>query len=190
MGSALASTAPLDSNLSWDKSETSRTLDYSCVSQIADQLPEAKTVDIMGLCYLTTVTHSRVETVSPSKVVSRIVAPVSSPIRSRLWEIEKFGVTYYEVTRGKFYYDLDQVWSTKLYRGYKGYHECQAAGSWGVTVIVDVMSCPTTYSNSGRTVIDRENYKVSVFLDGSPAYWVLAMSQLSNYDGSTYTRNY
>lgn len=185
---AQASPASLDGAPATSEAKTE--LDSSCVNQIRMQDATVSELDLTTICTVTSIYKSRIDSVPVNFLASRIIAPIESTVYSKSWEIEKIGVTYSEISKGKFYYDGSQVWSTKTYRGYKGYHQCQAAGSWGITVDVSVLSCPTSYTNGGTTVVDRENYKVSAFVNGFPVYWVLAMSELSNYDGSTYARNF
>jgi hypothetical protein len=170
----------------WDSSSSLTAVDSSCIEQLGSQDSITTAEDLINLCTVTTVlrTNVQVEEFRGSRL-SRIVEPT---IYSKTWQIEKIGGTYVEISRGKFYYDGSKAWSTKSYRGYAGYHECQAPGSWGITVDVSVESCTTSYSTSGASVTDREKYKVSAIANGFPIFWVLAMSELSTSTGATEAR--
>jgi len=120
--------------------------------------------------------------------VSLLAAAVSGIVYYKTWSQEKAGITYYEIHKGKFYYDNTNAWSTRTLRGWTGWHDCQAAGSWGVTVNVEVVSCKSTVD--GSSTIDRETYKVSALVSGSPVNYTLAMSMLLKKDGSTVSRAY
>jgi len=172
----------------WDTSTSSTAVDLGCIAQLTEQLPGASLETLNSACTVTTVIKSKVErVVTQPSGMTRLAA---NPIYSKSWEIDKIGITYYEISKGKFYYDGNQAWSTKTYRGFTGSHECQAPGSWGVTVVVSVQGCTTSYSSSGASVTDRETYKVSAFVSGFPVYWVYAMSELSNANGSTTARDF
>ena len=172
----------------WDSTTSSTAVDSGCIAQLTEQLPGASLETLNSACTVTTVIKSKVEPVVTQP--AGLTRLATTPIFSKSWEIDKIGITYYEVSKGKFYYDGNQAWSTKSYRGFTGSHECQAPGSWGVTVAVSVEGCTTSYSTSGASVTDRETYKVSAFVSGFPVYWVYAMSELSNANGSTTARDF
>lgn len=172
----------------WESIQRSTDVDQSCMNQIRPQAQNASEADLEKICTVTTVLKSRVDVANPSTTGIRALA--LGPVYSKTWEINKIGITYFEVAKGRFYFDGSKAWSTKLYRGYKGFFDCQAPGSWGFTVQVTVEDCSTTYINNGGSVVDRETYKVSAFVSGFPIYWVYAMSQLSKADGTTTSRDF
>lgn len=172
----------------WENIQQSTTVDQSCLDQITPQAPNASEAELERICTVTTVVKSKDETTHTAAIGARALA--LAPVKSKTWEINKIGITYFEVAKGKFYYDGAKAWSTQSYRGYKGYFDCQAAGSWGITVQVTVEDCTSTSVFNGAAVVDRETYKVSAFYAGFPVYWVYAMSQLSKADGTTTTRDF
>lgn len=187
-GSAFAADLSNTSGTTWDSTASTTSVDPDCVAQVTLQAPSASVEAVNSACTVTTVIKSRVDQVTTQPTTLTRIA--TSPIYSKSWEIDKIGITYYEITKGKFYYDGSQAWSTKTYRGLTGSHECQAPGSWGVTVAVSVEGCTSSYSTSGDAVTDRETYKVSAFVNGFPVYWVYAMSELSKADGTTTARDF
>lgn len=183
-----ANTTIQGDNQGWDSIQQSTNVDQSCIVQIRPQAPTATEAELANFCTVTTIVKSKVDVTNPNVVGIRTLA--LPEVRSKTWEINKIGITYFEVAKGKFYFDGSKAWSTKLYRGYKGYFDCQAPGSWGVTVQVTVEDCSSTYISDGSAVVDRETYKVSALFAGFPVYWVYAMSQLSKSDGTTTSRDF
>ena len=152
------STAP-----EWDSVETRTSLDPSCIEQITRQLPNISQNNLESACTVTAIISTG-QDVSPFLVSGMSALSTATVVKSQTWQIDKVGVTCYEISKGKLYYDGSKAWSTRLYRGLMGSHTFQAPGSWGVTVDVSVEDFTTGCSTRGFTVIDREPHNVSAGL--------------------------
>lgn len=111
-------------------------------------------------------------------------ALAAGTIYTRTWWQEKRGLYYVnwlEKHTGRIYWDGARVWSTTLYRGYKGTHVCDQG--FGILYDIRVTSCST--ENLGYTRLREWDYfRVHVVWQGIPLYASHNMYAQANYNGS------